>query len=231
MYFQIIGCVIMGYTLEHKVYLYDATNVRTRRIIYTAITTGLCGSITSFGYWSMECNKNFFLQWDTSWGNVLGSYNGGRLLEWLVCMWAGVVVPLAALKLGKYLGSYSPYSNKSCTNAVIEHASEQSNGNSLLFDIDIPQLVCIVASFLATTLLIAVLPATDFPTWILVTYTALLGGVGAFLRYQVSFVLNPQYKNFPLGTFTVNVVGTCLLAVVTLLSNLYVDYNNLQIQV
>lgn len=106
MYTQLIGCFIMGYTVTFKKIYFDQTSSRLTKSIYLAITSGLCGSITSFSSWQIQCNKNFFLQWDLTWGNYLGSHNGGRLFEWLVCMWAGVALPISALHFGYYCGKY-----------------------------------------------------------------------------------------------------------------------------
>ena len=62
----------------------------------------MCGSITTFSTWQAESSKLFFLQFDTSWGNVGTTYNGGRLLDWLVQCWLGVGLPLLALRAGQH---------------------------------------------------------------------------------------------------------------------------------
>jgi len=78
---------------------------RCKRIIYLGITTGLCGSITSFSSWQLICNNNLILQWDITWGNSNSSYNGGRFIEWMVSLWAGIVIPVAALRFGIFTAS------------------------------------------------------------------------------------------------------------------------------
>ena len=95
----------MGYFLKLKEYKSEYTSNPIHKIIFTSITSGLCGSITSFSGWQIQCNKNFFLQFDFSWGNNIGSYNGGRFFEWIVCMWSGVVIPLSALHFGVFISS------------------------------------------------------------------------------------------------------------------------------
>jgi fluoride ion exporter CrcB/FEX len=76
------------------------------------VTSGLCGSITTFSSWQLEANKNFFLQWDLSWGNDIGSYNGGRFFEWLVSLWVGVALPISALRFGIHCGSTGSQSDE-----------------------------------------------------------------------------------------------------------------------
>ena len=90
MYTQILGSFIMGFILQHRSYLFVHSTSRFHRILYTSISSGLCGSITTFSSWAMECNNSFYLQWDvSSFNNYIGSYNGGRLMEWLTCMLTG----------------------------------------------------------------------------------------------------------------------------------------------
>ena len=57
--------------------------------MFVSITAGLCGSITSFSGWNYRCNKSFFLQWDTSWGNSAQTYNASRFINSLLCLWIG----------------------------------------------------------------------------------------------------------------------------------------------
>ena len=101
MYAQILGCFIMGCMSEFQQPL--MAGARLHRLLYVFVATGLCGSITTFSTWQFEANKLFVLQADTTWGNVGLSYNGGRLLDYLVQLWVGVVLPLAALNAGQHL--------------------------------------------------------------------------------------------------------------------------------
>jgi fluoride exporter len=62
-------------------------------------------------------------------------------------------------------------------------------------------------------------------SWVFLTYTALLGIAGAYLRYFLSF-LNPWNTEFPFGTFIANIVGTWLLALFTILSKFEISYSD-----
>jgi fluoride ion exporter CrcB/FEX len=99
----------MGLVTHHKVYFWDRS--RFHRVMYITLTSGLCGSITTFSTWNMECNKIFYSQLDTSWGNSMGAYNGARVFEWLICMWVGIALPLSALHLGQHVALLSPRCN------------------------------------------------------------------------------------------------------------------------
>ena len=237
MYSQIIGCLIMGIFLQHKKFMFDHSPTRLRRVIYIGVTTGLCGSITTFGSWNLQCNRSFFLQWDTSWGSAIGSYNGGRLLEWLLCMWTGTVVPLAALKLGRYIAKFSNYEDdkfpsiKSPVVSPLPAAKTVATGAAAGAGCLSNEEVLVLIVFAVSTVLILALPAYVFPTWVFFAYTAAFGACGANLRFQISASLNPRNKNFPLGTFIVNVLGSSVLAVVTTVAKFAVEYNDLSTQV
>eukprot|EP01031_Cornospumella_fuschlensis_P034335 gene34335-41562_t len=216
MYTQLVGCFVMGLMLPFKPTWYSQPTNSFQPVMYVAITSGLCGSITTFSSWMIETNKNFFLQWDLSWGNAGGSYNGGRFFEWLVSMWVGVAVPLAALRLGKDLSSH-----------YLEKHSDSLDTKSILSVETKEGLV--VACFVVAFVAVIVVPVVAFKSWVFLTYTAVLGVAGAYLRYQLSF-LNPIYKSFPIGTFIANVSGTWILAVLVVLSKFTVDYYDTETQ-
>lgn len=213
MYAQVIGCFLMGFISHHKLYLWNRS--RFHRILYITLTSGLCGSITTFSTWNMECNKIFYLELDSSWGNSMGSYNGARIFEWLICMWVGIALPISALHLGHHIALLSKKSN-----ARFKIEEESDSKNRVYFKSEVSM---IFVYFIATGLVV-VLPVIF--SWIHLAYTAAFGAIGAYLRYQLS-KLNVKYVNFPLGTFIANVIATWLLAVWTLLAKFEVDYNRI----
>jgi fluoride ion exporter CrcB/FEX len=303
MYVQIVGCLIMGFYLYFKPVMFANPKSRFDKVHYIAITTGLCGSITTFSTWMMECNKNFYLQWDLSWGNIAGSYNGGRFLEWIISMWVGVALPIAALRLGKALGEwydakwttttfqrakFAPIFNlenlpwraprevqeeirrqpktemvpadheqdpleydgtEFVTNVLHQEKPKDNNSEISLSLAEQEELEAkdpanhflyfwtdynfsewmLIGFFFISTILLMFIPFFGFPTWDFFTYTAFFGVIGASLRYQFAF-WNPTYPNFPMGTFTANILGTYLLAAFTLLSKFFVEYYDLEMQ-
>ena len=162
MYTQIIGCFIFGFMLKNKATWMGEGCSQTKKIFYISVTSGLCGSITSFSSWQMECNKNFFLQWDNSWGNVIGSYNGGRLMEWLVSLWAGTVIPLAALHAGIH---FSSWINEKY-HAIEQHIASKGSSQDLFIEYGLGIMAVV------TVILVVILPTTVFPDWVWFTYTA-----------------------------------------------------------
>jgi fluoride ion exporter CrcB/FEX len=224
--FNVVGCVLMGFIVEHKLFIHDSQQLGVlSRPLYAAITSGLCGSITSFSTMQIECSKSFFLQWDMTWGNYASSHNGGRIFEFLICQLGGIATPIIALHVGYFLGStFSPLSNSklkgdgvNAENAVKAHPPGT----------DIVQLNYVFVLpfflFLCTILLVTLVPLVGVqPPMEQVTSSCGLGILGAFVRFHLS-KLNRKHKAFPLGTFIANVVGTWFAALVTLVSKFMSD--------
>jgi fluoride ion exporter CrcB/FEX len=160
----------------------------------------------------MQANKNFILQWDLSWGNHSGSYNGGRLMEYIMALWVGVVLPLYAFYFGRYL------EGKLKLHITSDVFTADTIGSSTIGE------WFIFVVFVIITFLLIVIPICFYPTWSYLTYTALFGVAGAYLRYILAWKLNPVCSTFPVGTFIANVSGTWLLAILTLISNLVIGY-------
>ena len=190
MYAQILGCLIMGFVTHHKHWMFSAS--RWHKTCYTGLTTGLCGSITTFSTWNLECSKIFMLQWDQSWGNALGSYNGGRTIEWLVCLWTGVALPLAALHVGQHLALWSSYSNTRFD--AMEDARDSASGAGTMDHTPPPKHGCLetllVIFYILATIIVLALPIHF--NWTHLTYTVFFGALGAWTRYELS-TLNVRY--------------------------------------
>jgi hypothetical protein len=80
-----------------------------------------------------------------------------------------------------------------------------------------------ITLFILVSFLVYFLPTYVDPTWVHITYSAIFASIGAFTRYIFS-KLNTRNSNFPLGTFTVNVLGSWLAAAFTLISKFSVEY-------
>lgn len=181
MYAQIIGCVFMGFLIKNKESFFTGNYpyLRLRRIMYTILTSGLCGSITTFSNWQMECNKNIFILADFSWGNLMGTYTGGRFFEWSVCLWIGVALPLMALHLGYFVAELLQGTGTGQINQSVN--TIESNTSAVSCSCTLQEILLFVVFFLTSSLAI-LLPTLVFPTWIHITYTAVLGIAGAYLR-------------------------------------------------
>ncbi len=96
MYCQIFGCLLMGFATQHKNALAGSS---WHTLCYVIITSGLCGSLTTFSSWELECNKILFLQLDR---NAMTSAHGGPVFAWALQLSIGIVLPLSALHAGNF---------------------------------------------------------------------------------------------------------------------------------
>ena len=128
----------------------------------------------------MECNKNIFILADFSWGNLMGTYTGGRFFEWSVCLWIGVALPLMALHLGYFVAELLQGTGTGQINQSVN--TIESNTSAVSCSCTLQEILLFVVFFLPTSSLAILLPTLVFPTWIHITYTAVLGIAGAYLR-------------------------------------------------
>lgn len=209
----------MGFCAKHKAMFFDKCSHTAHRVVYVAITTGLCGSITSFSSYQVECNKSFFMQWDVLSVDAGGSTSGARTFEFLTCLLSGIAVPLCALHMGQHLASYSPYANDKFNDCDARTPISLRVWGSY-------EMV-VLSSYIISTILATVVPTVAFtPPNIHITVTLLLASCGAYVRYMCSKVLNIRYAHFPLGTLVCNVGGSWLLAVVTVWAKLGTNTSN-----
>jgi hypothetical protein len=129
------------------------------------------------------------------------------LIEYLVSIWIGTVLPLMALRFGHHLSTL-----KSFTTGPTNKGYEG----------------ILVLLYFLFTMLVIILPSVVFPTWVHLTYTAIFGCLGAYLRYQLS-MLNRHFKLFPVGTFIANIMGTWFIAILTVLSKYVVAYHDMNL--
>ena len=191
----------MGFVSHHKVYLSGRWSPRFSRVIYLGLTSGLCGSITTFSTWSLQCNKVSLLDPVTQ--SSVSTL--GRIVAWGLCLWTGTAISLGSLRLGHHLALLSSLSNMRLQHPSQAHDSTpNSSGETYL-----------IITYLCTTALVVIVPPIfNRPE---LTWVAVFGACGAFLRYILS-LQNTRKEGFPVGTFAANVSSTWLLAGLTTIS-------------
>lgn len=182
-YVQATGCFIMGVGLRMK-----APFGNFYGPLYTALTTGFCGSLTTFSGWQVDVFN--------SWLNSGRFYRGGLrdFIDGFTKTWVTLVLSLASLKFGIYVcGVAQPY-------------------------FPVPRLpskhVRYTLTILAILTYAATLPAYFFLPHNFrhqATAALLFSFPGTLTRYLLSINLNPRLKIMPLGTLMANSLGTALL--------------------
>ncbi|KAH9899918.1 CrcB-like protein-domain-containing protein [Cubamyces lactineus] len=186
------GCLIIGFALGMK-----EPFGRFYGPLYTAVTTGFCGSLTTFSGWQLDIF--------TSWINGTGSHR-----DWFRDAIDGVgktiftlAISLSAVSFGAHLAT------------LIVPVCPALPPPSRRIRYSLSALaVCIYAAAFPAYFRLPVAYRHE------VTAALLFSFPGTLSRYLLSVYLNPRLKLFPLGTFTANMLGTGLLGMFQVLQSL-----------
>ncbi|KAF8450606.1 CrcB-like protein-domain-containing protein [Boletus edulis BED1] len=182
-YVQATGCFIMGIALGMK-----APFGNFYGPLYTAVTTGFCGSLTTFSGWQVD----IFDSWVNS-----GQFHRaglGDFIDGLTKTWVTLLLSLASLMFGVHVsGSILPYL-----------PTLRPPKKNVRYCLTFLSILTYAATFPAYFRL----PANYRHQ---ATAALLFSFPGTLTRYLLSINLNPRIKLFPLGTFIANMLGTALL--------------------
>ncbi|ORZ12842.1 CrcB-like protein-domain-containing protein [Absidia repens] len=236
-YAQWIGCFIMGIVTLHKnniFFLYHPLQV--------ALSTGLCGSITTFSSWQLGIFDEFAninAADHTRGKNVLaalsqlvvtlamsfsGYHCGHHVGRWLDHM--GLFHPVLRRLVGGQTSNNGDDKNSGGSNNGIG----EINGNIIEQSPPVPQLWHCGFSISCMSWVDRIIVVFGILSWIGVIIAAVLAPadqrelaltcvfapVGALLRWYLSF-FNGIRSDIFVGTFAANMLGTLVLAVISLL--------------
>ncbi|QRV87330.1 CrcB domain protein [Ceratobasidium sp. AG-Ba] len=180
---QGMGCFVMGLAVGKREAITSYYPP-----LYTAITTGFCGSFTTFSSWQLDVFQ--------AWSNA-----GGFHRDWLRDVIDGLtktvvtlLVSLGGLSFGLHISTHVPLQLSRFKSSIF--AQHAISALSLL-------------AYLATIPLYLKLS----PKFRMMATSALLYSFpGALTRHVLATYLNPITADLPLGTLTANSLGTGLLA-------------------
>lgn len=129
---QFIGSFVLGFLSGHKL----TVTTPSDSILFTAISTGLCGSITTFSSWSLEVN-DILLQWSSNTKLENQFLDGGtdfRVVGWMHAILLGLVCAMGGLKFGFHLSEISPWRDD-LTLHNVSFAKDNRNPHSVVVNI------------------------------------------------------------------------------------------------
>lgn len=172
LYPQMVGSVIMGFVISHKVLL-------SHFFLYQAIATGLCGSITAFSAWNSEAVSSLLQTGQVPPGNT------ARIFGWATTLLLGLGMSAGALTIGRHLASLSPWADSKLKNKPVLSSNHLSNVRTVEGDV----FVCV---WIVSSVLIIVIP------YILerrdLVFSCLLATIGTYIRWHLS-PLNSALKS------------------------------------
>ncbi|CAF3363771.1 unnamed protein product [Rotaria sp. Silwood1] len=176
-----IGCFIMGFVVEQKIHIHTHFTQ-----LYIGLTTGLCGSITTFS--------------GVMYNSCIALFGPSSHLTYAISNYLAVIVSVfSASFIGFIIGRHAsifilPSSSKVTKEIQYLNESVQIWLFPILIFISIPLLV----------LLAVFLPFGQYTYFI---YSVIFAPFGSLTRYILSIVFNTN-SNFPLGTLLANIIGS-----------------------
>ncbi|CAG7848520.1 SubName: Full=Uncharacterized protein {ECO:0000313/EMBL:CCA66575.1} [Serendipita indica DSM 11827] len=186
---QAAGCLVMGIAQSQKAFI-----MTFYPPLYLGITTGFCGSLTTFASWQ----RDVFLAWIE--GRPAGFSNWHRFLDGATRLFFTQAISVATFKCGLAIGKRRV------------HIMPQIPHRPLRVVITVVALCTYIAVFP----LFFVLPLSFREE---VTAALLFAFPGALTRHLLGTWLNAKKSNFPLGTFASNTAGTVISAIVYVLQH------------
>ena len=189
----------MGFTISHKRVL-----EKNHGAVYQAIATGLCGSITTFSSWNSE-GTSVLIQ-----ANEYPPDNAQRMIGWITILLLGFGMPVASLHFGKHLAHLSPWCDRRQGNPsenedtqVTPRGCHCSAGHC-----STAESILIVVLWVFSTVLVTFLPL--YFNQLDLMFSCVFSFAGTYTRWHLA-PLNAVFKDFKLGTFLVNVLGSWIL--------------------
>ncbi|CAL1716250.1 unnamed protein product [Somion occarium] len=192
---QVVGCVIMGVGVEIKDPLGQFYGP-----LYTALTTGFCGSLTTFSGWQLDVFQ--------SWLNV----DQGRR-DWLRDVIDGLTKSLFTLALSLAAVMFGSHCASILRRRILPPIRVAPPRRIVRYSVSILGVLIYAAAYPAYFRLPAKFRHQA-------TAALLFSFPGTLTRYLLSIYLNPALSLFPLGTFAANMFGTAMIGVFQVLQGL-----------
>jgi len=196
-YPQLIGSFIIGIVTELKGKVEGFSHT-----LFVGLTTGLCGSITTFSGVILGSSKQYFniLDYDRTWAQ---SFIGGLTVN-LLGFGMGFLGFLFGKHAGEWINEESGHKNLGKTKKLIFTQTLWYDKENIT-NTDFSMMVLVGLSVFGVILGIFV---WDFDTRLI--YSLIFAPVGTLTRRFASS-LNQINPKFPLGTFAVNVFGSAFV--------------------
>ena len=205
---QVVGTLIIGAATAQKENMQQSLAT-----LYTIITTGICGSLTTFSSWNAEASKVLLQLNDSSFQPIHHAIDGGSIVGFLTVLLLGIGMPVSVFCLGKN-------TSKSLSNTC--NLKNSTVFNSLLC-LRRRWIVPFINIFVFIMITAVIITACYFTGNYEFLFSLLFGGPGTYIRWRLGALdkMNARFvKDFPFGTFLSNIIGSLILAV-TLVSISY----------
>jgi len=190
-----IGCILLGFINTYKIQL-----TQWQYALYTGLSTGLCGSITTFSSWNLAIFQDLF--------NLpkLGAYSYKNIFSGILEIIVSLTAYTAMIKFGNHIGKLFPFNKETeetttTTVTTVKREKPEFNIKFMIYS-------GLTGVGMIAALILTIIDSDNRKIWI----SCLLAPFGACLRYLLSF-RNSMFTDFPMGTFLANIIGTLCLGI------------------
>ena len=202
-YAQYIGCFIMGIILENKINIELFCHT-----LFIGLSTGLCGSITTFSGVMLNANIEFFNMKGND-RNVLFDIMAGIDIYFI-----GFGMSFVGFLMGKHLNIiYNKEKNRVSRKQLIYNKKTWLNFKT----ISKADLLIMICGFSSLIVLIVLLTMINIQKEYI--FAMIFAPIGSVIRWQCG-KFNRNKFMFPVGTLLVNVTGTLIIGLFYLLPKL-----------
>lgn len=197
------ACFVMGVLVGTEQLWEDLNDIKARIPLYIGLSTGFCGTFSSFSSAMLEAVERGINAPLSEVGGSLPSAPYG-IMESLSVVICQLALSIMGFSMGKHLAealdNFVPPMTQTITQ-ILEYGL----------------IVIGVCLYIAAVVLCGTESSeVTLRQW---TFSIVFAFFGAWTRYLVSKYLNGKLKKFPLGTFTANILGCIIIALVVSLSN------------
>ena len=195
---QVIGTVIIGGLVANKEKIQQSYGV-----LYISLSTGLCGSLTTFSSWNAEAAKVLLQLNETSLKPIKHPLYVSHVVAFITVLLLGIGMSVAAFQFGKHLASLITFRPCYKLRWQCHLISVCQKRYFLIF------LMYLIVYIAITSIILTVCLYTENYE---VLFSLLFGCPGTYIRWCLSFFDKRTGKYFPVGTFLANSIGSFILA-------------------
>ncbi|KAG0330693.1 hypothetical protein BG004_002036, partial [Podila humilis] len=226
---QFLGSFLMGLLVSVRTWIEQGSQKQWQQItgpaMYIGLTSGLCGSITTFSSWSLAMFEELINP------TKIARHPLQNILSAISELGVTLAMAMSGLQLGGHLGEVlvsakepNPTTSSAATRSQVVNSNNQSatplqTAPAIQSKYWILHFTLVVLSLLVWVAVIVAsiwMPTESRDSWRHVVFSCALAPLGAILRWYLSrFSLRIPY--FPIGTFGANILGSFILAAVVCL--------------
>ena len=235
---NIFGCIVMGFATQFK----KKAEAYYLVFAYLGLTTGFCGSLTSFSTWIYKLTLDFVtLPQGTKPSDIVVIF-----ITNIIVIFLELLLFIISHKIGEYFAKLAIKLKELLFESDDISLNEESSHSTYNYIKDIMNMmifVVVIIFFIAVMPNLHIAPITILNSPLFLLFFTFSSMLGAICRYFIGFWFNdPNSRYFPqFGTFLSNMIACILLSVSTFNnenpeidnSHLYYDgvYNSLIISI